>query len=92
MYPNQNCTPCQNNDCPEVVVPTPPACAKEPCVEITSGECVRYTGPNVTCLNITTGMTLNQVVAQIAAKLCACCPDTPVPTCTVPTNLTTTSN
>lgn len=78
MYPNQNCQPC-NSGCPEVEIPAPPPCEGEPCVEITTGECVRYTGPNITCLGVTTNMTLNQVVQAIATSLCDNTPPPPTP-------------
>jgi microcystin-dependent protein len=39
------------------------------CVEIVSDQCVRYTGPNITALNITTGDTLLHVEEMITNKL-----------------------
>lgn len=82
MYPNQYCQPCQP-ECPEVEVPPPPACEGEPCVEIVTGPCVRYTGPAIPCAQITTGMNLNEVVQLLAAKICTCC-DQVAPQCAVP--------
>lgn len=39
------------------------------CVEITTDQCVKYTGPNVAALNITTGDTLLHVEEMITTKL-----------------------
>jgi microcystin-dependent protein len=39
------------------------------CVEIVSDQCVRYTGPNIPALNITTGDTLTHVEQMITDKL-----------------------
>jgi microcystin-dependent protein len=39
------------------------------CVEIVSDQCVRYTGPNIPALNITTGDTLTHVEEMITDKL-----------------------
>ena len=72
MYPNQYCNPC-NQDCPEVQIPSPPDCVGEPCEEIVQGDCVRYTGPAIPCLDIVQGESLNSVIQKIATKLCDCC-------------------
>lgn len=69
MYPNQNCQTCPP-DPPVEELPPPPACEGEPCEEIFSGVCVRYTGPDISCLGVTTNMSLNQVVQAIATNLC----------------------
>lgn len=89
MYPNQNCQPCQP-ECPPVEVPLPPACTGEPCEEIVTGICVKYTGPNIPCVGITTNMTFNQVVQLLAAKICECCEGDPPPPppCPAPVSLT----
>lgn len=69
MYPSQNCEPC-HPECPEVVLPAPPECIGEPCVEITLGQCVRYTGIAIPCLNIANGENLNSIISKISAKVC----------------------
>jgi hypothetical protein len=69
MYPSQNCEPC-HPECPEVVVPAPPACVGEPCVEITPGQCVRYTGVAIPCLNIANGENLNSIITKMSTILC----------------------
>lgn len=76
MYPNQYCKPC-NDPQPCVEVPAPPDCIGEPCDEIVLDTCVRYTGPDIPCLGITTGTNINQIVQIIAARLCDCCDGTP---------------
>jgi hypothetical protein len=91
MYPNQNCEPCQP-ECPEVEIPPAPPCDGEPCAEVVLGPCVRYTGPAIPCVGITTGMNFNAVVQLLAAKICECCdtPPPPPPACNAPTNVTAT--
>jgi hypothetical protein len=72
MTNNCNQDPCcddyGNND----HTPTPPEC-NEPCTtcdEVTPSECVVYTGPNIECIGVTTGMPLNTVINLMAAKAC----------------------
>ena len=65
-----------NNCCPPVTPPTPPVpptCEGTECKEIYDGACVLYTGANITCMNITTNMTMNAVIQAIAAQVCECC-------------------
>lgn len=76
MYPNQYCHQCNEPE-PCVPLPAPPDCTGEPCEEIVLDTCVRYTGPAIPCLGITTGANLNQVLQIIAARLCDCCDGTP---------------
>jgi hypothetical protein len=76
MYPNQYCNPCNEPE-PCIEVPAPPDCIGEPCDEIVLDTCVRYTGPAIPCLGITTGANLNQVIQIIAERLCDCCDGTP---------------
>ena len=76
MYPNQYCHPC-TEPTPCVPAPPPPDCIGEPCEEIVLDTCVRYTGPAIPCLGITTGADLSQVLQIIAARLCDCCDGTP---------------
>ena len=67
---------CPCGKCPEVEIPftppDPPECDGTECVEIYDGACVKYTGPDLTCAGITTGMTLNTLVETFAGLLCAC--------------------
>jgi hypothetical protein len=76
MYPNQYCHQCNEPE-PCVELPAPPDCTGEPCEEIVLDTCVRYTGPAIPCLGITTGANLNQVLQIIANRLCDCCDGTP---------------
>lgn len=72
MYPNEYCHQC-DPELPPIEVPPPPVCEGEPCEEIYTGNCVKYTGPAIPCLNITTNEDLNSIIAKIAARLCSCC-------------------
>ena len=58
---------------PPIEIPPPPICEGEECSEITAGNCVKYTGPNLTCIGILTGDTLNSVIQRIVERLCDCC-------------------
>jgi hypothetical protein len=89
MSNNQNCQPCQQQ-LPPVDIPLPPVCVGEACPEVITGPCVRYTGPNIPCINVTTGMDFNQILQLLATKICQCC-DGQLPTsCLAATNLTAT--
>ncbi len=72
MYPNEYCHQC-DPELPPIEVPPPPVCEGEECEEIYTGNCVKYTGPAIPCLSITTNESLNSVIAKIAARLCSCC-------------------
>lgn len=85
--PNENCVPnCScNNCCPPVNPPTPPpapSCTGTSCTELYDGNCVLYTGSNITCFGITTNMTFNSIVQAIAQTLCECSGS--LPSCTNP--------
>ena len=73
MANNTNCRQC--DPIPSTCVTPPQACDECNCEEIYSGECVVYTGPNIDCLGITNGMSLNDALQIIAEKLCVegCC-------------------
>jgi hypothetical protein len=70
MYPNNgNCPPC-----PSPIVPIPiPDYSHTLCNMNYDGNCVIYTGPNVDCVGIKTGMTFNVVSALISDALINTC-------------------
>lgn len=72
MYPNEYCHQCEP-ELPPIEVPPPPVCEGEECEEIYTGNCVKYTGPAIPCLSITTNESLNSVIAKLAARVCSCC-------------------
>jgi hypothetical protein len=58
------CNPC--NDCPPDVSYTYPDCpAGESCEEILNGNCVKYTGPNLPSLGVTSGERLKDVLIKL---------------------------
>lgn len=75
--PNETCNPgcgC-TNCCPPPVPPTPPTpptCVGTECTELYDAKCIKYTGPAINCLNITTNMNLNDVINAIGTTLCNC--------------------
>ena len=75
---NPNCNPgcgC-NNCCPPVpppVPPTPPICIGTDCVELYDGNCVIYTGPNISCIGVSTNDNINTIIQTLAARICDCC-------------------
>jgi uncharacterized repeat protein (TIGR01451 family) len=76
-----NCNPqCNCSQCcpptPPPVPPTPPPCDGEDCVEIYDGECVIYTGPNISCIGIQTNDNINEIIQTLAARICECCLNT----------------
>lgn len=63
-----SCNPC--NDCPPEVSYTLPDCpGGESCEEILNGNCVKYTGPNLPSLGITSGERLKDVLIKIYKSL-----------------------
>jgi hypothetical protein len=82
MYPSQNCEPC-NPECPEVILPAPPECIGEPCAEIMPGECVKYTGPAIPCLDIAVNENINSVLQKLIANVCGLCPVPVITTSTI---------
>lgn len=58
------CNPC--NDCPPDVSYTYPDCAGgESCEEILNGNCVKYTGPNLPSLGVSSGERLKDVLIKL---------------------------
>ena len=58
------CNPC--NDCPPDVSYTLPDCpGGESCDEILNGNCVKYTGPNLPSLGVTSGERLKDVLIKL---------------------------
>lgn len=51
---NNNCAGCGCNDTiPQPCAPAPPVCATpQPCTEILDAQCVKYTGPAITCNDV----------------------------------------
>jgi len=63
-----SCNPC--NDCPPEVSYTLPDCPDgESCEEILNGKCVKYTGPNLPSLGVTSGERLKDVLIKIYKSL-----------------------
>lgn len=63
-----SCNPC--NDCPPSVSYTLPDCpAGEKCEEISNSNCVKYTGPNLPSLGISSGERLKDVLIKIYKSL-----------------------
>ena len=73
-YNNNGCNTC-NQAVPPPCVTAPPVCAGSDCEEIYPGACVVYSGPNIPCLGITNGMSLNEILQTIGEQLCSenCC-------------------
>ncbi|HPF82679.1 MAG TPA: hypothetical protein PLV83_00700 [Bacilli bacterium] len=73
-YNNDGCNTC-NQAIPPACVEAPPVCAGSQCEEIYPGACVVYSGPNIPCLGITNGMSLNDIIQAIGEQLCSenCC-------------------
>lgn len=71
MYPNEYCTPCRSEETIVEVTP-PPVCEGETCAEITDAKCVRYSGPDIEELNITSGTNLNDIISLVSEILCGC--------------------
>ena len=73
-YSNNGCNTCQQ-PIPATCVTGPPACTGTECDEIYPGACVVYSGPDIPCLGVTNGMSLNDIMQAIADTLCAeaCC-------------------
>lgn len=74
-----SCPDCQSTPCANgcittttTLAPIPPSCDGNECVELYYGNCVQYTGPDVQCLGITTGMSMNTIVQTLAAAICLC--------------------
>lgn len=79
MYPNTPCPECPN--CPTTVTPLPLPDFHGLCGDTYDLSCVQYTGEDVRCLGITSGMMITEILAifQTAAQGCGCCVGLPQP-------------
>ena len=59
MYPNNNCTNC--NDCPPVITPLPIPDLSHLCGTHYNYKCVLYTGEDIPCLGVTNGMSIDAI-------------------------------
>lgn len=69
-YNNNGCNTC-NPAIPPPCVEPPPVCEGTQCEEIYPGTCVVYSGPDISCLGITNGMSLNDIIQIIGEQLCS---------------------
>lgn len=69
-YNNNGCNTC-NPAIPLPCVEPPPVCEGSECEEIYPGTCVVYSGPDISCLGITNGMSLNDIIQIIGEQLCS---------------------
>jgi hypothetical protein len=78
MYPNNNCDDCP--PCPGTITPLPLPDLSGLCGDEYNAACVIYTGPDITCLGIESGMTFLEVLAIFNNILpnCNCCEKVPV--------------
>jgi hypothetical protein len=78
MYPNNNCDDCP--PCPGTITPLPLPDLSGLCGDEYNAACVIYTGPDITCLGIESGMTFLEVLAIFNNILpgCDCCEKVPV--------------
>lgn len=65
-----SCIDCNDGSLPQTIIQIVDnsGCNNPPCLDIVDAACVKHNGPAYTGLGITTGMTLEQVIAQIALK------------------------
>lgn len=77
MFPNTPCPDCPQ--CPSEVTPLPLPDLTGLCGDEYNTDCVIYTGPNIDCLNITTGMSFSQILTIFNNSLsnCDCCVELP---------------
>ena len=73
MYPNTNCSDCP--DCPPAITPLPLPNLYGICGDTYDLSCVTYTGPDIECLGITSGMFIIEILNIFQLKLddCDCC-------------------
>ena len=73
MYPNNQCNDC--SPCPSPVTPLPLPNLYGQCGDHYDLSCIEYTGENIDCLGITSGMTITEIlnIFQVAAQGCDCC-------------------
>ena len=69
-YNNNGCNTC-NPVIPPPCVEPPPVCEGTEFEEIYPGTCVVYSGPDISCLGITNGMSLNDIIQIIGEQLCS---------------------
>lgn len=74
MYPNNDCNNCP--PCPGTITPLPLPNLSGLCGDQYNVACVIYTGEDIECLGIETGMTFLEILTIFNNKLCRCC--TPV--------------
>lgn len=55
---------------PSVCIDPPQPCEGTPCSEVMNTACVIYDGPDIECLGIQTGMTMNQILQVLANVVC----------------------
>jgi len=73
MYPNNNCNDCP--DCPSTITPLPLPDLSGLCGDQYNAACVIYTGEDIDCLGIESGMTFLEVlnIFNNALPICGCC-------------------
>ena len=77
MYPNNNCNDCP--PCPGTITPLPLPDLSEICGDQYNAACIIYTGVNIDCLGIVTGMTFLEIlnIFSVAISTCDCCEKIP---------------
>jgi hypothetical protein len=77
MYPNNNCNDCP--DCPGTITPLPLPDLSGLCGDEYNAACVIYTGEDIDCLGIESGMTFLEVlnIFNNALPICDCCEKIP---------------
>jgi len=73
MYPNNNCSDC--SPCPSPVTPLPLPNLYGQCGDHYDLSCVEYTGEDIPCLGIISGMMVSEIlqIFQTAVQSCGCC-------------------
>ena len=77
MYPNNNCNDCP--DCPGTITPLPLPDLSGLCGDEYNAACVIYTGEDITCLGIESGMSFLEVlnIFNNTLPICDCCEQIP---------------
>jgi hypothetical protein len=77
MYPNNNCNDCP--DCPGTITPLPLPDLTGLCGDEYNAACVIYTGEDITCLGIESGMSFLEVlnIFNNTLPICDCCEKVP---------------
>jgi hypothetical protein len=77
MYPNNNCNDC--SPCPSTITPLPLPDLSGLCGNEYNAACVIYTGSNIKCLGIESGMTFLEVLSIFnnVLPICDCCEQVP---------------